>query len=240
MPISFVTASCTPRDNGTLAGSVVSASAPLPVLNTGSLVVLVSGNRLAGTHTINSTGGQTWTRIHDVSDTVNFWWTRFNGMWSGSVSTSCTATTCRSTMLLAFSSSGLTYNWGVESSEISGSLSAAGAGPYNIPGRTTSNASSVTIALWSTADDNSWTAGVTSSDGGWLGITDAPQYRNLASTDASYTFAYNIRTSAGIVGAVSRSQHTVTNDATTYELITFYEFIPSTSRPTFIIWNHDE
>jgi len=238
MAISFFTASCNPSDNGTLATKVVSAQI-LTTIPTGSLVVMYDCNRAAGTHTITSNGGQTWNNINSNSATVNAWWTTFNGNWSGSLQTSCTTFAGRSLILIAFTSS-LNYNWAVENTNISGSLAAAGTGPYAIPGSTTTNDSTVTVALWSTSDDNSWTS-LSSPDGNWTKTGLDAQYRNLGGTDSSYTLAYNIRTAPGTVGPVSQSQVTVTGDATLYKLFTFYEYFtaPPTS-PIFIAWTFDE
>lgn len=220
--ITYVASASTPADPGSSAATPTVVTPPTMIA--GDLVLLFAyGRTTTLTMNISATGGQLWYDQPVISTTnisARLFWCRFNGSWAANPSVSFSATTAATAVMHVFRPTKPSLRWAIEADRVETDF-AAPASPFTvtITGRTTRIPSTVTIAAWFTADDNSWTS---LAGAGWT-VLGSAQYRNTNGMDASGTFAYNIRTTAGATNNVSKNQVTVTNDAGTNMIITFFE-----------------
>lgn len=227
MAITYHNSASNPSDNGTLASSPTSITPP-GSMSAGQIVLVWASMRNgSGTIAVSNTGGQSWNSIQADGTTSNITsyllWCKFNGSWTGGDPSFTFSSVSATTLVMhVFTPTSSTYEWAVDQSMTILDLSANNAGPYTITGQNTTQASTVTLAAWMTADDNSWTS-LTGT--GWV-VTGGAQYRNLDGSDTSMSFAHKIQTSSGATGNPAKSQVTVTNDAVLTGIITFYEFDP--------------
>lgn len=230
MAITYFNSASTPADNGT---SVVTPTAVTPPASmaAGDLVLLIGQTRAAAaTIEMSATGGQSWTAAHvgAISNTnvsARIFYAKYNGTWSADPSIAFTGTSggAHTVVMHVFRPTSSTLNWGQDGALVELDFTAPST-PFTvtITGRTTGQASSVTLAGWFTPDNNTWDS---LSGTGWV-VTGAAQYRNTAGQDSSATFAHYIQSSVGATGNVSKNQATLGGDAGTTFLVTFYEFDP--------------
>jgi hypothetical protein len=114
--------------------------------------------------------------------------------------------------------------WGVNVAQIN--ANPATAATVTVPGITTTIAKNVTMAWWSSDDDNTWGS---LSGTGWSKTGLPAQIRNYQGNDQSMTSAYYIQTTTpGVTGNVSQTQATLASDPTCTSIISFYEIQPPT------------
>lgn len=231
MAITYFNSASAPADNGAQAGPGPVAVTPPASMQTGDLVLLIGQYRGAVSITVSATGGQTWNTLAEISTTncdVQMFWCRFDGTWDANPSlTNTTGTAALTVVMHVFRPTDTSKDWAVDVALVEADFTAP-ATPFTvtITGVTTTQASTVAVATWATADDNTWDS---LSGTGWS-VTGAAQYRNTTGQDQSCTFAHNIQTSAGATNNVSKNQATLGGDAGTTSIIAFYEFDP----PSFV------
>jgi hypothetical protein len=209
-----------PADNGTLASATVAVTPP-GSMQVGDLVVMVSQSRTnPSTHTISQAGGQTWTALSAEGMTANsmrVFWCQFNGTWSAdpSVAMSSSAVT-NSVVMHVFRPTNTSKVFSLDAAEIHANSVSPSSAVITIAGITTIAASTVSIAICGTADDNTWSVSV-----GWTQA--GTQFRNLAGSDISTAYAYKIRSSAGATGDVAFTQLTVSGDNAITYIMAFKE-----------------
>ncbi|TAJ61716.1 MAG: hypothetical protein EPO58_04140 [Chitinophagaceae bacterium] len=224
--ITYVGSASNPTDAvaATLGGPSPVAVTPVAGLVAGDLVVIVSTVRnTTAVMAISVTGGQEWyteTQISNTNIGSRLFWCRFNGTWAANPSVSFANLTATTVVMHAFRPTKSSNFWGIEAARTELDFTAP-ASPFTvtITGRTTRNASTVTIASWFTADDNTWG---TLAGTGWV-VLGSAQYRNTNGTDNSCTFAYTIKTTSGATNNVSKNQATLGGDLGTTQIITFFE-----------------
>lgn len=218
---SFFGVVSTPADNGTNATTTITLTPPASMV-TGDLVVVYCTQRGTTAWSVGLDGGQSWSAIGNNTGTatvsLNTFWTRFNGTWSVNPRFDNAGGTNTTAIMVVFRNTAFPNGyWGVEQPQ---TTNAAAAATITVTGVTPTNDNNVTIASWSTADDNTWG---TLTGTGWVKTSLAAQYRNLAGNDSSTTLAYQIQTTAAPTNNVSQTQLTLGNDATAWRRLTFYE-----------------
>jgi hypothetical protein len=187
----------------------------------GDLVVVYHTQRGTATFSITNTGGQTWTSLGRSIVTTNIatiiHYARFNGTWSANPQFTSSAGTNTSAYMLVFRPTVSTNVWNHENET---SVNAAAATTITVTGITPNFDDNITIANWNTADDNTWG---NLSGANWEQTGLGAQYRNLAGTDASSAFAYQIQQTRQATNNVSLEQLSLGADATNWRRITFYE-----------------
>jgi hypothetical protein len=212
-----------PADGGSLAASTVAVTPPSS-MQAGDLVVVYLHQRGTATITQSVTGGQTWTATAvkyqvNTTNTIRSFYCVFNGTWDANPSWAFTATNSTTAVMLVFRPDGGTSSdWGVANA-ISYATPATAA-TVTVTGITPTENNNVTIAQWASNDDNTWG---TLTGSGWVKTGLGDQYRNLAGTDLSMTFAYQVQSTAAATGNVSQTQLTLGNDQTGVSTISFYE-----------------
>ncbi len=176
-------------------------------LQVGDIIYAYPQQRGSATMSIGVAAGQTWSSFTNVTGTnisVTVLYCRFNGTWSTDPRFDFSAGTNTSVVIEAYRPPNSTDTWAVDQAQASGTFNATGT-TKTITGITTAQANTVTIAIWATADDNSWES---SSGTGWYGMETSGfgQSRNIAGSDQSMTVAHKIQTSAGATGNVVRNQ----------------------------------
>lgn len=220
--ITYINSASNPADNGTLGVTPVAVTPP--TMQAGDLVLMFAYVRnTTATMTISVTGGQVWSEQTALSNTnigAKLFWCRYNGTWVANPSVAFSNATSTTVVMHVFRPTKPSLRWAIEANQVETDF-VAPANPFTvtITGRTTRIPSSVTIAAWFTADDNSWG---TLAGTGWV-VTGAAQYRNLNGTDVSGTFAHNIKTTAGATNNVSKNQTVNGGDLGTAMIITFFE-----------------
>lgn len=219
MPISFFGVTPSPADNGTNATSTITLAPPASMLQ-GDLVVVFLQNRAFATFSVGVTGGQTWNfvqRFPGGAGTIGSYWATFNGTWSANPRFDFSATTNTSAYMLVFRANSTASVWSLEQyaqNSDTGNLT------KTIIGVTPTADNNVTVAGFLSMDDNTWGA-VTGTN--WTRTGLAAQYRNLAGTDTSATFAYQIQATAAPTNNVSVAQATLGPDETLMPRMTFIE-----------------
>lgn len=219
MPTFFGVTS-TPADNGTNATTTITLTPPASMLEN-DLVVVHLTQRGTATFSVGITGGQTWNSIGRDAGTTNValetFWATYNGTWAANPRFDFSAGTNTTAVMIVFRPDDNTKVWATEQIQ---TTNAAAAATITVTGITPNFAPNVTLAIWSTADDNTWG---TLTGTNWVKTSLSNQYRNLAGNDSSSTFAYQLQSTAAATNNVSQTQLTVGNDATTWRRITFYE-----------------
>jgi hypothetical protein len=225
MPITFFGVSNIPADNGSNNTTALTITPPASMV-AGDLVVVYCTQRGNGVWSVGLTGGQTWTS-NDVANSTNIslhvFYTVYNGTWDVNPRFNSSAGTNTSAQMLVFRPSG---GFKFVTPLVLEATGAATAATITVGSLNHTELSTVSIASWHTADDNTWG---NLSGTGWVKTGLANQYRNLAGQDASSTFAYKIQEAAGATGTVSQQQLTLGNDLCRWTNIGFYE------EPDFVI-----
>ena len=219
MPTFFGVTSV-PADNGSNNTTTITLTPPASMV-TNDLVVVHLTQRGSATFSVGVTGGQTWTPIgRDVGTTnvaLETFWATYNGTWAANPRFDFSAGTNTTAVMIVFRPDDNTKVWATEQIQ---TVNAAAAATITVTGVTPNFDSNVTLAIWSTADDNTWG---TLTGANWVKTSLSAQYRNLAGQDSSSTFAYQLQSVAAGTNNVSQTQLTLGNDATTWRRITFYE-----------------
>ncbi len=236
MAITLFGAASIPTDNGTnTTNPTAFANPPIASMVAGDLVFVYGYCRTSSaTLAVSNAGGQSWTSGTSQSSanatlSANFFWCRFNGTWSAAPSFSFGATTNNNVVMLVFRPTSGTMVWDEDGGNTGSFVDKTSASIFTITGWTTQRASTVSIAVWNTGDDNTWGA-LTSDDGNWVKTSLSAQYRNTSGNDTSSSFAYNIKTATGTTGT-SVSQNLTANgpDGGFTFSISFYESAPNTN-----------
>lgn len=219
---SFFGVSAVPVDNGTNATSTITITPPANMV-AGDLILVYAMQRAQSIADITNSGGQTFilTPNGNGSGTANvaaaLFYATFTGTWTANPIFNFSTAVNTSAVMIVFRPTVFFGGWEVIQEQV---VNAAAAATITVTGVTPSNPNNVTIASWHTADDNTWG---TLTGTGWVKTGLAAQYRNLAGTDFSSTYAYQLQTTAVPTNNVSQTQLTLGNDATLWRRITFYE-----------------
>lgn len=191
----------------------------------GDLVLIYAQTRVTTTHSIATTGGQTWVELSASYQNGGgigrsaAWYAIFDGTWTTNpqVTSAGGATYCFSAEMLVFRpSSGSTFSVDTAFDATVGTSSTT----MTRAGATPTAASSVAIASFHTNDVNTYSS---LSGSGWA-TTTPTQIRNTKGVfKQSSGFAYKIQTSAAATGDVSVTQATNGPDAYAATLIIFGE-----------------
>jgi len=233
--ITFFGSASNPADNGNPAtqnNGVYSVTPPASML-AGDLCVMITQVRSTAapftTH-VPCPADQSWTSETIQSGTTistQLHWCTFNGTWSsnpagylapsirGGMVSGCGAslgdtTIPFSVILLVFRASTTSKTWAIDVAKASTTY-AAPTTPFTVTrtGITTVANNVVAVAVWSSADDNTWG---TLAGAGWVIV--GTQFRNLAGSDMSAAAAYQIVATGGTAtGSVSLNQATLGGDA---------------------------
>jgi hypothetical protein len=192
----------------------------------------------SATISINNGGGQSWTSeaTHNSSTSVltgKVFWCRYNGTWSAAPSFSFSSTTNTNVVMLVFRPVTSTNSWGLSTASTTNVentlLSYAAAATFGVPTDaatfTPTRDNTVSLAIRSTADDNTWG---TPTGTGWTQVTSpSAQFRNTSGSDVSSAYTYIIQGTAASIPVSGLSQATLGNDAGIAGLYIWYEFTPS-------------
>jgi hypothetical protein len=230
--ITYFNSSSNPVDaaNASLASATVAVTPPAS-MQQGDLVIMIGQRRASNvTLTVSATGGQIWNALPILTGTNNvsprIFWCRFNGTWTANPSVAMTTASTNTVVMHVFRPPGRNYSWAVDVDQVA--VNQASNSTITITGVTTVRPNTVTLAAWFTADENTWGA----PSAGWT-TTGSAQYRNLAGTDQSCTFAHQIRTTAGSTGNVAKTQTSLNPDAAKSAIVTFYPY--RTNMPAYLL-----
>lgn len=221
--ITYFASASNPADNGTASGSgTVSITPPSSMLEGDLILVFTHSRTASNTHDIGSWGGQVWKTLSAGSTTVSTaqtFWTRFNGSWlAGGPAFSFNTTTSTSVIMHVFRGPSTTSWWTIDVAQATSTYSAPST-PFTVSrtGQTTVADTTVTVAAWYSVDDNTWG---NISGTGWV-VTGDAQYRNLAGSDNSASFAHKLQTAQAATGNVSKQQTALGGDAGQTSIVTF-------------------
>jgi hypothetical protein len=227
MAITLHGSTASPADNGSSTATQITLTPP-SAMQAGDLVYVAVMQRGTATFSVGVTGGQSWSSNtrQNVSAALSHqtFYTVFDGSWTANPRFDFSAGTNTSAIMLVFRPSA-GYTMELDVAETLGTFT-AGSSPFTktITGITRhASQNSVAIAFWSSVDDNTWGS---LSGAGWSKTSLTAQYRNLAGSDTSATFAYSIGT--GATGDVSQDQATLGGDQGGTGIIAFRE-TPRTS-----------
>lgn len=233
MAITLFGSVSVPTDNGTnTANPTAFANPPIASMVTGDLVFVYAYCRTASaTIAVSNTGGQAWTSFTSQSSvnatlSANAFWCRYNGTWSAAPSFSFGATINNNVVMLVFRPTTSTNSWAVDSSQTGTFVDKAAAASFIITGWTPAQASTVSIGVMNTDDDNTWGFVNTAP---WTKTSLSTSYRNTSGNDSSSSFAYQIQTSAAATNNLQQSETANGNDGGFTFAISFYEFTPPTT-----------
>ncbi|MDQ3747947.1 MAG: hypothetical protein M3367_02865 [Acidobacteriota bacterium] len=227
MPITYFGSSSNPADAdaATLSATPVAVTPPASMV-AGDLVVLIGQQRGTGTTiAMSALGGQTWTTAllsntaSNLSVLISY--CRYNGTWAANPSMSFSNSTCTTVVMHVFRPSSSSNLWGIDTTGAFATFVAPVA-PNDVTasGITTTNSSTVSVFGWFTFDDNTWALNAGSN----FVISGSAQYRNLAGSDMSSTYAHCIQTAAGATGSVTKQQASLGPDAGGIATVAFYEY----------------
>lgn len=246
MAITYFGSASNPADNGTSAATTVAVTPPASMV-TGDLVIFMAYQRGTATTSISETSGQTWTSQRSIPGSPGptlaggLFWCIYNGTWGADPSVLFSAGTNTNVVMHVFRPSLSSNLWAFEpttSGLFAGSFTGGSApsSPFTVSittWGTTINASTISLAIWITDDDNTWGS---LSGSGWS-VTGTAQYRNTSGSDVSSSYAHNIMTSTGTPADVSKNQATLGGDPFVIGKFIWYEYTPAparTPRPTSV------
>lgn len=229
---TYVASASNPADNGTNATTTISATMPAGIAN-GDLLVIVAQSRATSSDinmSVANQGGQTWrdaeVNVNETTLTARVFFCRYNGTTSGTVDVIFDDGTCTSVTTHAFRPNIASNSWALDQPAAITSQGVPGGPPYvfTITGLTSTVNDVVALALFFTADDNTWFVVPGST---WTALATT-QYRNLAGTDQSMSIAYQFLEIAGEdSGNLDQRQTLEGPDAGATVQILFREFIPT-------------
>ena len=236
---TFIGVTAVPTDSGTAAnaGPTVTIDKDAGALSSAQagdlIVVVVQYRAVADTGTMgqvlpNEYGGQNWNieRGHTGSSHHSrIIWCRFNGTWTadptfshyvnGAVSGSLALTA----VAMVFRPDSTAKHWVVCNGPIRGTFT-AGSSPFTktITGLTPRKNDTVTVGVFSTADDNTWGS---LSGTNWTQSGLSAQYRNTTGSDQSLAIVYQLQGTAAATNNVSLNQATLGGDAGGTQIVSF-------------------
>ena len=212
--ITYHGVGATPIDGGTnnegAPGTPVAVSiTPPPSTCAGALLLLWTHSNASGrTPVVVNAAGQTWTQLtsnsNSTSGSLTWLWARFSGTWSGSPSVRNNTSDYGSLSagVVAFCPTNSANTWEVDVAQNTAAYTSP-ASPYNVTigSQTTTSASTVAVALWTSTNRSQWGQ----LTAGWNYPDSIAQWRNY-DTDLSVSMAYKIQTAAGATGSVVNTQ----------------------------------
>lgn len=234
---AFIGVTAVPADNGAQAGPTVIVDKDAGALSSaiaGDLVVVVVQYKaLADTGTNGQVlpdeyGGQNWNIERGATGSGHhsrIIWCRFNGAWTADPTFSHFVTGAASGVLaltavaMVFRPDNPADHWVVCNGVLRGTF-VAGVGPFTktITGLTPRKNDTVTVAIWSTPDANTWD---TLAGTNWTQNGLSAQYRNTTGTDTSLAIAYQLQGTAAPTNNVSLNQATLGGDAGLTQICSF-------------------
>jgi hypothetical protein len=221
MSFTLIGSSSIPSDNGSQAGPSVSSVTGWSGLGSGGqdgdLIVVLAQYKGSGTLSINDNvgvggGSITYNSLTQVSNgtsnTGRIFWAQIPASVGGVFATSNTftvsissGTNAISVYYFIFRPTSPTNVIDIDVSQVASSYAATS--PVTIAGITTNAASTLSLAVWMSDDDNTWG---TLTGTGWSKTSIAAQIRNLQGQDMSMTAAYQIKSVAGATNDVTQTQ----------------------------------
>ncbi|MEJ7830724.1 MAG: hypothetical protein WKF91_21120 [Segetibacter sp.] len=237
--ITYFGSASIPVDDPAAANAVATITVTPPAsMVSGDLVCFWGQTKTnTGTFSVTTTGGQTWNSVTPVLtattlQAAQLFWCRFNGTWAANPTITVIGGSPYTGVMHVFRPTTSSNTWAVNIDMTELDFSApATPSTVTITGQTTTQASTITLASWFSADDNAWGS---IAGAGWLS-TGTDQYRNLSGSDQSSSFAHKIQTVAGATGNVSKNQTALGGDLGTTGIITFYEVGGSSAAPRRLI-----
>jgi hypothetical protein len=210
MAFSFVGWTGSPADNGSQVGSV-SPSLVLPAGTQSGDLLVVLGLYKGNTDFAVNGSGQTWEGIISAASSAlsaRIFWCQYDSSKAFTHTFSAIAaggTIPFSHILVAFRPTAGNYTIALDAPEVVGTYIAPSVSPWTvtIPSITTVESSTVTLGFFLSTDDNTW-GGLAGTN--WLDTNLPAQLRNTGGTDTSMALAYQIRTTAGATGNVSKTR----------------------------------
>jgi hypothetical protein len=234
MPSHYATTSFPLDSNSASNTAQQNTWTPFRDMEKGDLVIVIMLQRSTATHSIGVTGGQTWSSFtvinNSPTNTISFrvFYCTFNGNWSASPRFDFSLGVSTSGVIQAYRpGAGQSSTWGVDISQVAGSVSAA-AGAKQINAISPTNPFNVNVAIWTSLDDNQWS---NTSGTDWYNSGCVNQYRNLGGNDQSLAVSHKIQVNAGSTGNVSRSQASNGPDAGITSIFSFYEILAPVGKP---------
>jgi hypothetical protein len=225
-PPSYFASASVPADNASSTTQGLTVTPPASMRLGDLVAVLCQARTVSLTWTITVSGGQTWTSeaVYGGSNrSMRLFWCRFNGTWAADPAFDAGAAPAVSSAVMhVFRPDFTTKVWAIDVAFANISFTAPVGPPYPVPraGLTTVHADSVTMAVWSSIDDNAW-GNLTGS--GWI-VTGPAQYRNTAGQGQSSLFTHQIKAAAAtVIPAASADQDVTTGpDAGHTAIIAWY------------------
>lgn len=249
MAITYVGSASNPADVGSNDTSPAAVT-PHASIVSGDLVLMFAQYRANFESlvpmSISETGGQTWSSFGGPTGNggnppdftlTNIFWCQFNGTWSAAPSVIFAGVTGHcgvpvSVVMHAFHLSNAGNTWAQEAALAVGDFYTLDDEfdpiPAVITGRTTTNASTVTIGMWFSTTWDTW-----HSPSGWDNLDlGGGKYVNTYGNDQTSTYMKTIKTSAGATGDCQK-QGGGGEHYGVWGIVTFYEtaasFIPRVS-----------
>jgi len=219
--ITLGTVTATPADNSSRSTQTIPI--PVPTVSTGGLIVLVAGDRTGTpTFSISAAANQTWIEVREFTSTVGvLYYCVYNGSFAGATTIDVLMSgsgLCTSGFAFPFEPPSPGGTWEVDSEPID-FLTPSGL-VHNLPGMEVSDYETVSLAMWLVGSARTW-GSLTGS--GWA-VAGSAQYRNTASNDRTYTFAYKACGGRGNTGVVGKTVSGA--DTATAAMIATFRFIP--------------
>lgn len=176
----------------------------IPDMKPNDLVIFIGHMQVASTGqiTISETGGQAWLGPYEVAandQVFAVFWCAFTGIWTASPSLAFAAQggTQAATAIMHIFRCSTGCVWALDTPMAGGAE--ASASPVIITGITPVVRNTVTLAGWAVPNASTWG---TLSGAGWI-VTGTAQYRNIAGTDQSASFAHFLQAGPSATGDVS-------------------------------------
>lgn len=236
---TFIGVTAVPTDSGTAAnaGPTVTIDKDAGALSSaqaGDLIVVVAQYRGLADFSTNAQvlpneyGGQNWNieRGHTGNNHhCRIFWCRFNGTWTADPSFShyvvgaVSGTLALTAVAMVFRPDSSSDHW-VVCNGVLRSTFTAGSSPFtkSAAGWTPRKDDTVSLAIFSTADDNTWDS---LSGTNWTQSGLSSQYRNTTGSDQSIAIAYQLQGTAAATNDVSLNQATLGGDAGGIQRVSF-------------------
>jgi hypothetical protein len=229
---TLINAVFNPNDNGTNATSPYTPPS-VPTNTKGDLIIIYCSKRTAsGAITISNSSGETWNAIGDRNSTVgvlsgNLFWTQTTQTASNALvnlAVTFNASTNNSVNFLQFRPTTATNSIALDANAANALVDMASGLTTTLTGWTPANDKNVSICIYNTDDDNTW--GTPSA--GWTQITSpASQSRNLAGSDQSSAYTYQLQTTKAATGNSALTESINGADGGISGRFTWYEFTPA-------------
>lgn len=226
MAITFFDRASNPAVDNTDSGTRATVTITEPAsMVANQLVYSIAHSRSAAlTWTMGVDGGQAWTLGTNTNTaargSTRAAWCVFDGTWDASLRWDHgggAGIQCQASMWV-FNPTAVGATWAVDVAEVATDAAAPGGSfDVTITGQTPIASNTVTVAAWTSVDDNTWAL----QTAGWTNPGGVTQVRELGGSDSSVSGAYLIQTSAVATGDVTNRQVTNGGDAGAQRIITF-------------------